>query len=90
MKKTLVAALALATALASSRMIYAETMRVDRLNYDSDSVTLVTATGLTYEMTGCEDYEKGDLVSLVMWSNGTDDVTDDVILSAQYSGFRID
>jgi hypothetical protein len=56
----------------------------------NDTVTLETATGHVYEMKGAEDYQTGDLISLLMFSNGTEDVRDDIIITARYSGYYID
>ena len=57
-------------------------------NISGDVVTMETATGYVYEMTGAEDYETGDLVALIMDDNGTpNDITDDIIITARYSGF---
>lgn len=86
--KKIFAALALASMLAASGIIYPATMRIESI--DGDVVHLETAAGLRYEFTGAEDYETGDVVSLLMFSAGTpDDVTDDVIISARYSGWTV-
>lgn len=86
MKKAF-AALALATAMAAAGFIYPDTMEITALDRENDVVTLETATGFIYEMDGCEDYSPGDLVSVLMWSAGTKNVTDDAIISARYSGY---
>ncbi len=79
------AALATAAALATGTL-YPATMEIT--NISDNVVTMETATGHIFEMSGPEDYEIGDLVSLVMDDNGTpDDITDDSIISARYSGF---
>ncbi len=68
--------------------LYPTTATVTDLDRETDTVTVETATGILYAFCGCEDYAEGDLVSMIMYSNGTDDdVTDDVILSVRYSGF---
>ena len=86
-KKT-IAALALVTALAASGLIYPATMEVVSLDRATDTVTLNTATGITYTMHGCEDYAEGDLVSALMWNSETPDtVADDAIIAARYSGY---
>ena len=88
MKKFL-AMLGIVTTLCGYGLIYPATMQIVDIDYNTDVVTLETSTGFTYEMTGAEDYNRGDLVSLVMWSNGTDVITDDIILSARYSGYSL-
>ena len=72
------------TGLIMAASIYATTMRVTAINNAKD---IVTATGHIFEMKGTEDYMIGDYVSLVMDDNGTPGITDDIIVSAQYSGW---
>lgn len=79
--------LATIAAVIAAGLIYPATMIVTDVS--GDLVTMETATGFVYQMQA-DDYEKGDLVSLVMFSNGTTDITDDIILAARYSGFIID
>ena len=66
-------------------LVYPATMVVDEI--DSDTVVFRTSTGHLYVMTGAEDWEVGDMSSLLMFSKGTDVITDDIILTARYSGF---
>ena len=66
--------------------LYPETMVVTNLNTENDIVTMETSTGFIYEMDGVDDYMVGDLVSLIMDDNGTADIRDDRIVSAQYAG----
>lgn len=84
--KKLIAALIAAASLASAGLIYPTTMQITKI--DGDLVTMETATGFAYEMLGAEDYEAGDLISVLMFNNGTKYITDDVILSVQYSGWK--
>lgn len=86
--KRIVVVAALCAALASSSLFYPATMVVDSI--DGDTVTLATATGHLYEMAGAEDYEPGDLVSAIMFTNATPRITDDAIITARYSGFTRD
>lgn len=83
--KKIAAAAALCAVLASSSLFYPATMVVDSIG--GDTVTLSTATGHLYEMKGAEDYEPGDMVSAIMFTNATPRITDDVIITARYSGF---
>lgn len=82
--KQILAALAIAASLASAGMIYPETMEVTAIH--GERVTMQTVNGHVYEM---EDviYQVGDIVSLVMFNNGTELCYDDIILSARYSGY---
>lgn len=85
--KKLLGALMLAASLATNGLIYPTTMVIDSI--ENDTIRLVTATGFVYEMEGAEDYEIGDLVSVLMFSNGTKVITDDVIVDSRYSGFYV-
>ena len=89
MKKIAVAlALALVSMLLSQRIVYPDVMIVVDLDTQHDVVTVETSTGHDYQFYGCEDYAIGDLVGVLMYNNLTDDVRDDQILRAQYSGFN--
>ena len=74
-----------AGAITLRSLVYPATMLVDEIN--GDTVVLRTSTGHLYAMTGSEDWEIGDMASLLMFSKGTDVITDDIILTARYSGF---
>lgn len=55
---------------------------------DGDTVTLEDSDGNQWQTEGAEDWETGDLIVLMMHDNGTpENLEDDVILSAEYSGF---
>lgn len=82
MKRT-IAAIVAAMTLISSGSIYPETMRITSIK--NGIAQMQTATGHVYEM-DAEDYMEDDLVSLIMYDNGTPEVTDDIILSARYAG----
>lgn len=91
MKKTLTALAAIALLVTPAyAATYPATMKVIAINPATDLVTMKTATGHMYEMTGVEDYLVGDLVSLIMDDKGTADITDDEILSAHYAGWWIE
>lgn len=83
--KKLAACLALVLTLIASGTIYPSTMEVEKIS--GDTVLLSTSTGYIYEMHGAEDYEEGDLVSVIMFTNGTEKITDDVIVAARWSGY---
>lgn len=67
--------------------LYPATATVTGLDYENDLVTVENANGYTYQYYGCENYAEGDLVSMILYSNGTDDITDDEILMVYYSGY---
>lgn len=79
----LAAAIATAAALIAAGTIYPETMKVTSIQ--GGIARMETSTGHVYEM-DAEDYDEGDLVSLIMYNSMTETVTDDVILSARYAG----
>lgn len=87
MKKVL-AALMLATSIIASGFLYPTTMVITSI--EDDVVTLETATGFVYQFVGAEDYAVKDMVSLIMFTNGTPEIMDDMILAARYSGFYLD
>lgn len=87
MTKKIIIAVVSAITLFKMGFLYPTTMQVINLDYKNDIVTVETATGFTYEFYGCEDYYINDLVSMVMFNNGTDNITDDIIISTRYSGF---
>ena len=81
--------LALAIALATAGMIYPATMEVIKVDFEADEVYLETSTGHVFVMTAADDWMEGDVASLLMFSQGTMAVEDDIILSARYSGWAI-
>ena len=82
---TTLTALATAAAITVTSTFYPATTVIT--NISGDVVTMETATGHVYEMTGAEDYMTGDLVALIMDDNGTPEITDDKIISAHYAGY---
>ena len=65
---------------------YPTTAKVVKVNRKTDTVTVRDYSGHKWKFRGCEDYSKGDVVSMLMDSNGTEIVTDDIILQVRYSG----
>ena len=68
---------------------YALTTLVVEVNRENDTVTCVDNVGHTWQFYGTEDWQEGDCASLLMWDNGTDNVTDDEIHSARYSAWGL-
>lgn len=84
MKKGLISA-ALAVSVAASGVIYPATAQVTAI--DGDTATVSTSTGYEYQMPA-EDYDTGDLVSLLMLDAGKwGKIADDTILTARFSGW---
>lgn len=55
----------------------------------NDVVTVETSTGNLFAFYGAEDWFVGDIVSMIMDSCGTQRVTDDIIIDAHYSAWKI-
>jgi len=84
MKKSIAAA-ALAVSVAASGIIYPATAQVTAIS--GDTATVTTSTGYSYTLPA-EDYDTGDLVSLLMLDSGKwNRIDDDTILSARFSGW---
>jgi len=67
--------------------VYPATGAVVEFDFDEDIVAVEDAAGLIWEFYGVEDYQLGDLVSLLMEDNGTESIFDDKVIDARYSGF---
>ena len=86
MRKTIIAA-SLAVSVAASGIIYPTTASVTAIH--GDTATVATSTGYTYTMPA-EDYDTGDLVSLLMLDAGKwGRIDDDTVLSARFSGWTL-
>lgn len=66
---------------------YAETGIVTQVSTTSDLVVFQTQNGNLFSFYGADDYEVNDMVSVIMDSNGTDEVKDDRVINAKYSGY---
>lgn len=69
---------------------YALTTVVVSVDYTTDTVKTMDATGNIWEFAGVEDWTPDDVCSMVMYDNGTADIHDDVIINAKYSSFTIE
>lgn len=78
------ALIALFLILAFIRSLYPDAMTITEIS--GDLVTIETATGNQFQFYGAEDYEEGDLVAVLMYSKGTENVTDDIIIRVRYAG----
>ena len=89
MKKLLILILAIAIiacicSCGKSSTLYPETGKVVEI-YD-DTVVVETSTGNIFEFFGAEDWFVGDIVSMIMDSCGSTEITDDMIITVKYSG----
>lgn len=78
------------TALTASADVYPMTAKVISVDYAEDVVLVQDYNGFIFAFEGCEDWFEGDGVSMVMDDNGTEDITDDVILMAYYCGWNLE
>ena len=80
--------LAAVITLLSQGIIYPATAVVTYVDYTTDTVVVTNSTGFNYTFEGVEDLEVGDVMSLVMYANGTPwSIVDDQVVSARYAGF---
>ena len=54
---------------------------------ENDIVSCKDFSGNVWAFEGCEDYEPGDICSMIISDNGTANIKDDVIISTKYDGF---
>lgn len=76
-----------ATTKSSTITMYPKATICLAVNRQTDVVTVADCNGTKWTFTGCQDFEEGDLIALIMSDNGTPDtIWDDEILTARYSG----
>lgn len=66
--------------------IYPRTAVVTEINRVDDIVTVTDNVGYMWQFTEADDWEIGDIASMIMNDNGTDVITDDMIVSVRYNG----
>lgn len=70
---------------------YPQTAVIVDFDRKHDAVTVRTSVGWLYQFYGIEDYEIGDMVSLIMDNMDTENtIFDDVIIDVQYVGTAAD
>ena len=68
--------------------IYARVAVITNLDFNEDIVEVEDAVGFIWEFEGVEDYMIGDVVAMIMQSDGSPEtILDDVILNVTYSGY---
>jgi hypothetical protein len=73
------------------RNLYPNTAVVTAIDYNTDFFEVSTSTGISYTLKGVEDWEVGDLASLLMYDIGGDgDITNDLVIELRYTGFTVD
>lgn len=71
----------------SAREFYPMTAIVVECDSSNDAVTVRDSEGQEFQFYGIEDWNVGDVASLLMDNSGTDRIFDDIIVKAHYSGF---
>lgn len=66
--------------------LYPMTAKVFQIDRERDVATVTNFAGESFEFRGVEDFEIGDVVSLIMDDNGTPNIRDDKIVDIKYSG----
>lgn len=67
--------------------LYPHTAVVSEVNYTENIVTVEDFNGNLWEFSETDDWSKGDIVSMIMDTKGTDSIYDDEIVSVKYSGY---
>ena len=82
-----VSATQIETAKPGTMTLYPKTAICLAVNHQTDTVTVADCNGTEWKFTGCQDFDEGDLIALIMNDNGTPDtIWDDTIVTARYSG----
>ncbi len=67
--------------------MYSKTTICLAVNHQADTVTVADCNGTEWQFNGCQDFEEGDLIALIMNDNGTQNyIWDDTVVTARYSG----
>ena len=69
------------------RDLYALTTVVAEVDRECNTVYCVDCNGEEWAFWGCEDWEEGDIASLLMYTSGTPIIYDDAILDVKYGGY---
>ena len=65
---------------------YVRRAQVMSIDDEKDVVACVDTVGNVWEFYGVEDWQEGDIVTLTMNNKGTENIYDDEIIAARYSG----
>lgn len=89
MKKTVIALVLLLVILASTACaeLYPMTTVVSKLDTELDLVYCTDFNGMIWVFEGIEDWEVGDIASMIMADNRTEQIIDDMIIQVRYSGY---
>lgn len=71
--------------------IYPMTSQIVGFDYEMNLVTVVDfGSEECFQFYGIEDWQVGDVVSLIMSNNGTPEIYDDMILDCRYTGITME
>ena len=65
---------------------YPQTVIVSSVNSDDNYISCIDSTGNIWEFGPSEDYEVGDVVSIILFDNFSEPIYDDIIVKSRYSG----
>ena len=65
---------------------YPLTTIVTEINPEIDVVSITDNNGFVWQFYGVEDWEEGDICSVIMSDNGTETIFDDIIVTTRYGG----
>lgn len=66
--------------------LYSVAMIVTELDEENDTVIMQDANGNIWSFEGIEDWFVGDLASVMLDKNGTQEIYDDTIVKVRYTG----
>ena len=75
------------SAVSASAGFYPMSTVVCQVDYEADTVVCSDFNENLWCFYGCEDWETGDICSMIMWDRNTENIEDDVILVTNYSGW---
>jgi len=76
----------LITVYIKQNRLYPHTALVIDINVELDRVTVTDNNGEEWAFNGVDDWETGDIVSMIMDNMGTTKIYDDEIIKVKYSG----
>lgn len=74
------------TAYSTKSDLYPMTGIVTHVSHSTDTVTIQDSNSNLWQFTGAEDWHKGDIASCLMNNNKTPEISDDIIVKAEYNG----
>lgn len=85
---TLIIAIILISAVSASAGFYPMSTVVCQVDYEADTVVCSDFNENLWCFYDCEDWQTGDICSMIMWDRNTQNIEDDVILVVRYDGWK--